>query len=223
VHIIWYDAWSCVQNNMRHIFLAFTNPVSGNEAAYNEWYDSTHVPEVLQYGRGFIGCQRFKFHEELQPGAIRPWQYVAVYDVICEDLAALAKSPWIPGSPRLTSFHGIIDDDHVGWTFTPRVLPTGESASQRQQHSYVESRLFGWSSSAISDDSIARTALDTGPGSVACVYELAEHQRQGQQDCPWRGLASYELARTDVLPPLHSFSGAWRFSPISQYVARSEL
>jgi hypothetical protein len=208
---------------MRHIFLAFTNPVFGNEAVYNEWYDGTHVPEVLRYGRGFIGCQRFKFNGELQPGAVRPWRYVAVYDVICEDLAALAKSPWMPGSPRLTSFRGIIDDDHVGWTFTPRVQPTGELATQSQQHSQVEDRLFGWSSSAISDTAIAPTAPDAGPGSMARVYELAEHQRQGQRDCPWHGLVIYDLASRDVLPPVDPFRGVWRFSPISRYVARSEI
>jgi hypothetical protein len=207
---------------MRHIFLAFTNPVSGNEAAYNEWYDSTHVPEVLQYGRGFVGCQRFKLGGELQPGAIRPWQYVAVYDVICEDLAALAKSPWMPGSPRLTSFRGIIDDDHVGWTFTPGLQQTGKSATQSQQQSPIEDRLFGWSFSKVLDNAIARVALDASPGSVARVYELAEHQRQGQQDCPWQGLVIYDLAGGDVLPPLEPFSGAWRFSSISRYVARSE-
>src|SRR5690349_24330109 len=97
---------------MKHVFLAFTNPVDGMETAFNSWYDSNHVPEVLRYGRGFIGCRRFKLQREVHRGATPPWSYLALYHLDDTDLSALAASPWAEPNPPLTPFRGILQSDH---------------------------------------------------------------------------------------------------------------
>ena len=45
---------------MRYIFLALTNPADGREDEFNAWYDEHHIPEVVRYGRGFLGGRRYR-------------------------------------------------------------------------------------------------------------------------------------------------------------------
>ena len=208
---------------MQHVFLAFTNPTVGREAAFNEWYDSRHVPEVLRYGRGFMGCRRFKLHDVPQAGPIAPWRYIAMYTLQWEDLAALAERPWILDSPPLTPFRGLLDDDHVGWVFSPCRRDDEGSAAGPLQCAQLDELLLVWSSSRLSDQAVGCAMAESSGGGVACGYELAGPQRRGQQDSPWRGLMIYALARGGALPPLKGFSGAWRFRPVSPYIVRSDL
>jgi hypothetical protein len=42
-----------------NLFLVFTNPVKGREAIFNEWYDATHVPDVLAVP-GVVAAQRYE-------------------------------------------------------------------------------------------------------------------------------------------------------------------
>jgi hypothetical protein len=206
---------------VQDIFLAFTTPVAGREDAFNEWYDSRHVPEVLQYGRGFVGCQRFKLRGETQSGAIVPWKYVAMYDLRCDDLAALAERPWVVDSPPLTSFRGLLEDDHVGWTFSARDSPQPEPDAGRQGRSKALRILLAWRTAALVDSRV-RSPRESARWTPR-VYELAGPQRRGQLDCPWRGLVIYPIEESDGLPSLDGFDGAWMFVPVSRYVERSEL
>lgn len=203
------------------IFLAFTTPVVGREDAFNEWYDSRHVPEVLKYGRGFTGCQRFKLQAEAQTGPVAPWKYLAMYDLDCDDLAALAERPWAVESPPLTSFRGLLEDDHVGWTFTLRDAPQQPPGSERQQRNPPFQILLAWRTAAPVDDSIVHRNRGSSYRAVH-TYELAGPQRRRQMDCPWRGLVIYTFEETAELPSLDGFDGAWRFAPVSRYVARGE-
>jgi hypothetical protein len=43
----------------RHTFVVFTNPTEGQEDEYNDWYDNTHLSDVLKV-EGFVAAQRFK-------------------------------------------------------------------------------------------------------------------------------------------------------------------
>lgn len=72
----------------RQIFVALSNPSDGREDDFNAWYDSQHVPDVVSIP-GFKGAERFKltipFLDPLAGG-----QYLAIYDVDTDDIAALA-------------------------------------------------------------------------------------------------------------------------------------
>jgi hypothetical protein len=204
---------------MQHYFLAFTNPIAGREADFNEWYDSCHVGEVLRYGRGFVGCQRFKLSEEPLAGSQPPWQYLALYDIRYDDLTEFAERPWIEGAPRLTSFQGLLEDDHVGWVFTPQETPPapGKRALQPFQ------LLLAWSTGRLGDNFIFDKASIARRGAAAHPCGLATPQRRAQQDSPWAGLVIYELAPQEANPPLAGFESAWRFVPISPYIPRSDV
>jgi hypothetical protein len=63
------------------VFVAITNPVSPErEAEYNEWYEGTHLPEVLAVD-GFVSAKRYRAVDGEAP------KYMAVYELDSEDLA----------------------------------------------------------------------------------------------------------------------------------------
>jgi hypothetical protein len=49
-----------------NVFVVLTNPVEGNDDIFNKWYDTTHVPEVLDVP-GVIAAQRYNISEVTVP------------------------------------------------------------------------------------------------------------------------------------------------------------
>jgi hypothetical protein len=41
-----------------NLFIALTNPIEGEDEAFNKWYDNQHVPEVLDVP-GVVSAQRY--------------------------------------------------------------------------------------------------------------------------------------------------------------------
>ena len=84
----------------RGILLVLSEPVSeADDAAYNDWYDDIHLPEVLALS-GFTSARRFRMSEVQLPsqGGFEsvssrfPNRYVATYEVEGPDLAVAAKA-----------------------------------------------------------------------------------------------------------------------------------
>src|ERR1700722_18626892 len=83
------------------VFLVLSEPVSeADDAAYNDWYDDIHLPEVLALS-GFTSARRFRMSEVqlASQGGFEsvssrfPNRYVATYEVEGPDLAAAAWGP----------------------------------------------------------------------------------------------------------------------------------
>jgi hypothetical protein len=76
-------------------FFVFANPVEGQEAEFNEWYDNTHVHEVCATP-GISAAQRYTLAPmEIPENAIGtlpppPHRYLAVYDVEGEPQQVMA-------------------------------------------------------------------------------------------------------------------------------------
>ena len=62
------------------VFTDCTDPA--REKEFNEWYDNTHVPDVLETP-GFVGCTRYELMGNPGPGQ---GKYLAIYDVESVDL-----------------------------------------------------------------------------------------------------------------------------------------
>jgi len=63
--------------------LVFTNCADpAREKEFNEWYDNTHVPDVLETP-GFVGCTRYEMIGDPGPGQ---GKFLAVYEVESDDL-----------------------------------------------------------------------------------------------------------------------------------------
>jgi hypothetical protein len=74
----------------RHTFVVFTNPTEGREDDYNDWYDNTHLSDVLKV-EGFVAAQRFKLSDTDAPQEF-PHRYMALYEVETDDLAKVAQA-----------------------------------------------------------------------------------------------------------------------------------
>jgi len=65
------------------IVLVYTNCADpAREAEFNEWYNNTHVPDILQ-AEGFVGSTRYQLLGEPGPGQ---GKFLAVYEVEADDL-----------------------------------------------------------------------------------------------------------------------------------------
>jgi Domain of unknown function (DUF4286) len=73
----------------KYTFVVLTNPTSGKEAEYNEWYNKQHIPDVLNVP-GFVAAQRFRLADK-QMGETNPYRYLALYEIETEDLAGALK------------------------------------------------------------------------------------------------------------------------------------
>jgi hypothetical protein len=69
-------------------FMVFSNPVQGREQEYEEWYDNQHFRDLLAIP-GFVAVQRFRLTEaQARPGE-HPHQYLVVWEIETDDLAAV--------------------------------------------------------------------------------------------------------------------------------------
>ena len=65
----------------KHVVVVLSEPVEGCEAEFDNWYENTHIPEVLET-TGWTSGQRFKLTAE--KGQKCPLQYLAFYEAEAE-------------------------------------------------------------------------------------------------------------------------------------------
>ena len=63
----------------RQMLVAFTNPVDGREAEYNEWYDKQHLSDVCRLP-GFVSARRYKLLE-----GESEYKYLTIYEMDSDD------------------------------------------------------------------------------------------------------------------------------------------
>ena len=68
----------------RHLMVVMTNPVEGREAEYNDWYESRHLPDVLQIP-GIVSAERFELSGEQRYDPPYPFSYLALYWIETND------------------------------------------------------------------------------------------------------------------------------------------
>ena len=66
----------------KYKLIALTTPVEGKEDAYNEWYQNTHLHELIALP-GVKRAQRYKQVVKLVGADSNP--YLAIYDIECDD------------------------------------------------------------------------------------------------------------------------------------------
>ena len=69
----------------RYVFLVFSDPANGQDAQYNDWYDHTHLRDVLKIP-GFVAAERFKLQPSRSGEPAPPWSYAAFYEIETDDL-----------------------------------------------------------------------------------------------------------------------------------------
>jgi hypothetical protein len=67
----------------KDLYIVFGNPESPEQdAEFNEWYEGTHIPDVLATVPGVVSAQRYK-HTQLAREAGQPvkYNYVTIYEI----------------------------------------------------------------------------------------------------------------------------------------------
>lgn len=102
----------------KYKFLVLTNPVSGREAEYNDWYDNTHLSDVLRVP-GFVAAQRFKCEVPASDGHV--YNYMAIYEIesdnpqaVLDNLTSKAGTPEMSMTEALDEqIYAVIYTDHA--------------------------------------------------------------------------------------------------------------
>jgi hypothetical protein len=113
------EGWSD-RRDAAHIMVVRSNPVAGNEATFQDWYQN-HLLEVMGNIHGYRGAQRYRLNASQRPGMPEArWQYVTIYELDEPDLEKVHRSN-MEARERgaFTPWTGILTDDHVGHVFTP--------------------------------------------------------------------------------------------------------
>jgi len=85
----------------KYKMVVFTNAVEGKDKEYNDWYQNTHLKQIVSI-KSFAQAQRFRFHTNIIPGSANPAQYMAVYDIETDDInAALGAMGELAASGRM--------------------------------------------------------------------------------------------------------------------------
>lgn len=104
----------------KYTFIVMTNPVEGKEAEYNDWYNTHHVPDVLNIP-GFVSAQRFCLAEtQMGRGQSRPHKYLALYEIETDDLAGTLKELRARGgTPEIVPSDAIDMKNVATFVFSP--------------------------------------------------------------------------------------------------------
>ena len=74
----------------KYKMVVFTDAVAGLEKEFNEWYQNTHLKDIVSL-ENFDAAQRYKFTMNITDGAnLAP--YLAIYDIETDDIQAAIKS-----------------------------------------------------------------------------------------------------------------------------------
>ena len=102
----------------KHLFVGFTNPVEGQEDAFNAWYSDVHLKDVLKVP-GIVGAQRFSLSDVQRDQPPFPWRYLALYEIETDDLNHTLASLRERAGTSAMVLSGAVAPDRVGWFFQP--------------------------------------------------------------------------------------------------------
>lgn len=67
----------------RYKMLVLSRPTEGNEDEYNDWYQNTHLKQIVAIP-GFVSAQRFKMAVNMRGDSAYP--YAAIYEIETDDV-----------------------------------------------------------------------------------------------------------------------------------------
>ncbi|MGR8920522.1 MAG: hypothetical protein ACU85V_12970 [Gammaproteobacteria bacterium] len=100
---------------MRHLVLVMSEPVAGQDEAYHDWYENTHLDEVLA-SAGWHSAERFELSDE--QGLPCPRRFLALYEVEADDPSEIL--PHLDATRDQREQSAAIDRRNAGaWVFSP--------------------------------------------------------------------------------------------------------
>jgi len=73
----------------KYLMIAQSAPLEGCEQAFNDWYQNTHLPDVVAID-GFIRAQRYQVGAHIS--GTEPLPYLTIYEIEAESAGAARQS-----------------------------------------------------------------------------------------------------------------------------------
>jgi hypothetical protein len=73
------------------LYFALTNPIPGEEANFHRWYETIHVPEVIEHLPEYYGAQRYA-RVETKVDSSKEWEFLTIYNVRSSDVPKMLES-----------------------------------------------------------------------------------------------------------------------------------
>lgn len=73
----------------RYKMLVLSRPMPGKDAEYNDWYQNTHLKQVVSIP-GYVSAQRLKMAVNMR--GEDAWPYMAIYEIETDDVEAAYKA-----------------------------------------------------------------------------------------------------------------------------------
>ena len=188
---------------MPDVSLAFTNVRAGREDAFNEWYDSDHLPQVLAADH-MIGGRRLRVaiaDDDLD----HPYGFLALYDVESGQTVAASRSV-IERRPPLTDD---LDGTPASWWFEelgPRRAVDGAGDGPFDKLVVLTNAVPGEDDAfnAWYDQRHVPDLLEKIDGVVAAQRFRRADGVPFNKSCPWGYLALYDIPRGEARRALDS-------------------
>jgi hypothetical protein len=108
-----------------NLFVVLTNPIEGKDDAFNKWYDTQHVPEVLDVP-GVVSAQRYDIAElkipsdEDLPAQLPPptHRYMVIYELSDDPDTVMTEflKRVMAGTLSLGEYLDVTTASLTGWT-----------------------------------------------------------------------------------------------------------
>lgn len=73
----------------RAVLLAWSNPVEGREAEFQDWYDNTHIPELRALAPSMTTVNRYRLADVGQDSSEKVHRFLTVYELDTTDVASV--------------------------------------------------------------------------------------------------------------------------------------
>ena len=102
-----------------HVLVVLTNPIDGDDDAYNEWYTNQHLKEVVAIP-GFVAARRFELTDsQLEGFSPSSHRYMALYEIDGDPAAAFELLTAEMESGRIVLPESINQETISPWCFAP--------------------------------------------------------------------------------------------------------
>lgn len=75
----------------KHILIALTNAVEGQDDAFNDWYTNRHLADLMSLP-GVVAAQRYGLSAHQRVAPPYPFKYCAIYEIETDDLPAMQNA-----------------------------------------------------------------------------------------------------------------------------------
>lgn len=166
------DRTAAASDEDRFVYIVFADPVPGRESEFNDWYQNTHLGDLVQLD-GWEGAQRFMLETSVStrraPNGMRRLGYAVAWDLEGADIGAVRGQvgPLIAGGKSRKS--GAFDYSHragVSTTYRAegprRLRPDGTGSFRPPADDHVTPR---------PDQFMVLEMLDPAPGQSAEAFD----------------------------------------------------